>query len=259
MSHGGATLEPAVFALRERSLDYRIPRFDTGVKSHPEQVDFSDRSLSRPARSSIEDFPGHQGSDSRIDHGVEAVGLDERSRLSPQWQRWPGPRETRRSLAWSRRQDARPLYSCGESLSLKKKIASLTAGEAIAARAAPPCVRRMAGVFSCAAFGGAAGTGGAGSMIQDSGRVVVTAGDRSSVSCHCFVVYHRDFPEVRAEGESPQAAADRLAVLLSRTLDNAPSDWRRESLGRAIEDVRVMAALSKSGAGTTPDRHDPAH
>ncbi len=96
-------------------------------------------------------------------------------------------------------------------------------------------------------------------MIQDSGRVFVTAGDPSSVSGHCFVAYHRDFPEVRGEGESPPAAADRLAELLSRTLDNAPSDWRRESLGRAIEDVRAMRALSVSECPTAADRHDPAH
>jgi hypothetical protein len=58
---------------------------------------------------------------------------------------------------------------------------------------------------------------------------------------HASCVHHRDFPEVRGEGRSPEDAAVRLAELLSRTLDNAPSGWRREILERAIGDVRAFA------------------
>jgi hypothetical protein len=35
-------------------------------------------------------------------------------------------------------------------------------------------------------------------------------------------------------------AALRLADLLSRNLDSAPSDWRRQTIVQAIEDVRAF-------------------
>jgi hypothetical protein len=58
----------------------------------------------------------------------------------------------------------------------------------------------------------------------------------STLSAH-----HRDFPEVHAEASSPKAAAVRLAEMLSLTLENAPSDWRRQSIQQAIADVRAFA------------------
>ena len=42
-------------------------------------------------------------------------------------------------------------------------------------------------------------------------------------------------------GSSPKDAAGRLAELLLLTLDNAPSDWRRQIIQQAIEDVRAFA------------------
>ena len=37
-----------------------------------------------------------------------------------------------------------------------------------------------------------------------------------------------------------------LAELLAQTLDSAPSDWRRQMIQRAIEDVRAFAETDRS-------------
>jgi hypothetical protein len=75
-------------------------------------------------------------------------------------------------------------------------------------------------------------------MLSNPGQVVVVTEQHESVLLHGLSAHHRDFPEVHAEGDSPKAAASRLADLLARSLDNAPSDWRRQSLQQAIADVR---------------------
>lgn len=72
-------------------------------------------------------------------------------------------------------------------------------------------------------------------------QVVVMAAGHSVLAIHATAVHHREFPEVCGEGDSPQDAATRLADLLARTLDSAPSDWRRGQLEQAIEDVRAFA------------------
>jgi hypothetical protein len=81
-------------------------------------------------------------------------------------------------------------------------------------------------------------------MMSNPSQVIVTTEDAGCFPVHLLSVHHRDLPEVRGEGSSPQDAAARLAQLLSTTLDSAPSDWRRRIIERAIEDVRAFAALS---------------
>ncbi len=77
-------------------------------------------------------------------------------------------------------------------------------------------------------------------------QVIVTTVDQSFHSIHALYVHHRDFPEIQGEGGSPEDAARRLVELLSRTLDNAPSDWRREMIERAIEDVQAFERRDRS-------------
>ena len=79
-------------------------------------------------------------------------------------------------------------------------------------------------------------------MTPNASQVVVTTEECACKSIHLLFVHHRGFPEVRGEGSSAEDAAARLLENLSRTLDNAPSDWRRETLKLAIEDVRAFAA-----------------
>ena len=46
---------------------------------------------------------------------------------------------------------------------------------------------------------------------------------------------------VAETASSHKAAGARLAEMLSLTLENAPSDWRRQSIQQAISDVRAIA------------------
>lgn len=78
-------------------------------------------------------------------------------------------------------------------------------------------------------------------MLSNPDQVVVTPAGHSILAVHRSAVHHRHFPEVCGEGGSPEDAATHLANLLARALDSAPSDWRRENIERAIEDVRAFA------------------
>ena len=78
-------------------------------------------------------------------------------------------------------------------------------------------------------------------MTPNSSDVIVIAETHCFHSVHSSSAHHRNFPEVRGEGSSPEDAAERLVQQLSRTLDSAPSDWRREILDRAIDDARAFA------------------
>jgi hypothetical protein len=75
-------------------------------------------------------------------------------------------------------------------------------------------------------------------MATDSSRVIVTAG----VTANGSQVYHRDYPEIRAEGATPQSAASHLVHQLTRALDSALTSWRRETIEQAIADVQAFAA-----------------
>ena len=75
-------------------------------------------------------------------------------------------------------------------------------------------------------------------MATDQSRVIVTPGATAQSS----QVHHRDFPEIRADGESPADAAKNLSNHLTRALDSALTNWRRESIEQAIADVEAFAA-----------------
>jgi hypothetical protein len=75
-------------------------------------------------------------------------------------------------------------------------------------------------------------------METDLSRVIVATG----ATAHTTSVHHRDFPEIRAEGENPVIAASHLANHLTRALDSALTQWRRETIGQAIADVRAFVA-----------------
>jgi hypothetical protein len=67
--------------------------------------------------------------------------------------------------------------------------------------------------------------------------VIVCAG----VTAGNAQVHHQDFPEIRAQGESPIDAATHLAHHLTRALDSALTQWRRETIEQAIADVEAFA------------------
>ncbi len=77
--------------------------------------------------------------------------------------------------------------------------------------------------------------------VTDLTRVIVTRGETSSTAC----VHHRDFPEIRADGETPAVAAEHLINHLVRALDSALTDWRRGGIQQAIQDVKAYVAQSE--------------
>ena len=78
-------------------------------------------------------------------------------------------------------------------------------------------------------------------MDTDQSKVIVTTGGSSSTAC----VHHHDFPEIRAEGASPREAASLLVHQLSRALDSALIDWRRDRVTEAIADVQAFVEQEK--------------
>jgi len=77
-------------------------------------------------------------------------------------------------------------------------------------------------------------------MTTNPSQVIVLPDDCDRASLHGLSAHHRDLPEVHGAGNSPKDAAARLAELLVLTLDNAPSDWRRDIIQQAIADVRAF-------------------
>jgi hypothetical protein len=77
-------------------------------------------------------------------------------------------------------------------------------------------------------------------MSTAESRVIVTPGATAESSR----VHHRDFPEIRADGPDTRVAAEYLVNHLSRALDSALTDWRRDTLNRAIADVNAFLASS---------------
>jgi hypothetical protein len=73
-------------------------------------------------------------------------------------------------------------------------------------------------------------------MDTDLNPVIVTISGTSTAA----TVHHRDFPEIRAEGGSPQEAAAHLVNKLACALDSALTDWRRQNVDHAIADVRAF-------------------
>jgi hypothetical protein len=54
-------------------------------------------------------------------------------------------------------------------------------------------------------------------------------------------VYHRDFPEIRCQGETIEQAAVGLSRALERALDSALTIWRQECLQQAVAEVHAFA------------------
>jgi hypothetical protein len=73
-------------------------------------------------------------------------------------------------------------------------------------------------------------------MNTELSQVVVTSGPTPQTTR----VHHHDFPEIQADGQSPKEAASHLANKLACALDTALTDWRRQTLDRAIADVQVF-------------------
>lgn len=71
-------------------------------------------------------------------------------------------------------------------------------------------------------------------MDSDASRVIESTG----FTAGAVQVNHRDFAEIRGTGDSAADAGENLCNQLTRALDSALTNWRRESIEQAIADVR---------------------
>jgi hypothetical protein len=59
---------------------------------------------------------------------------------------------------------------------------------------------------------------------------------------HSRCAYHRVFPEIRGEGDTPREAAEKLIASLTSALDGDGDVWQRSYVECAIEDIRAFVA-----------------
>jgi hypothetical protein len=71
-------------------------------------------------------------------------------------------------------------------------------------------------------------------MTADPSKVIVTTG----ATAHAAQANHRDFPDAKADGETPAIAARNLIGDLTRALDSAAGDQDRAPILQAIADVQ---------------------
>ncbi len=80
-------------------------------------------------------------------------------------------------------------------------------------------------------------------MTTEPSKVVATAGATPG----SVQLFHNDFPDFRADGDSLQEAASSLVQGLMRELNEVEDDSLRESLRRAIFDVREFIERPTAG------------
>lgn len=70
-------------------------------------------------------------------------------------------------------------------------------------------------------------------MSESPDKLVVSQG----LTSQSVQIYHREFPEIRAEGGSQAEAKKNLALQLTRALDSALTDWRRDLIQKTIDEI----------------------
>lgn len=70
--------------------------------------------------------------------------------------------------------------------------------------------------------------------MSDSPDKLVTS---QGLTAQSVQIYHRDFPEIRSEGGSLAEAKKNLALQLTRALDSALTDWRRDLIQKTIAEI----------------------
>ena len=73
------------------------------------------------------------------------------------------------------------------------------------------------------------------SSASASNKLVVSQG----LTAQAVQIYHCDFPEVRSEGGSLAEAKQNLALQLTRALDSALTDWRRDLIQKTIAEIQA--------------------
>lgn len=75
-------------------------------------------------------------------------------------------------------------------------------------------------------------------MIDTERRIVLAVGPSETHGGAHTCIYHRDFPENWAQGETKIEAARNLANLFEKNLDSVCDPLHREAIERALSEVR---------------------
>ncbi len=70
-------------------------------------------------------------------------------------------------------------------------------------------------------------------MSESADKLVVSQG----LTASSVQIYHREFPEIRSEGPTLDEAKKNLANQLTRALDSALTDWRRDLITKTISEI----------------------
>jgi hypothetical protein len=76
-------------------------------------------------------------------------------------------------------------------------------------------------------------------MSNDTDRVIVTSCEAAGGGMQAS---HREFPEIRGEGTDADEAVSQLVNHLTRALDSALTNWRRDAIVHAIADAKAFHA-----------------
>lgn len=84
----------------------------------------------------------------------------------------------------------------------------------------------------------------------DADLVIVTIEPCAAGSVLTPHARHRNFPEIRSEGETPREAARNLLLKLTGALDaKGEEDWHRIEMQQAVEDVRAYLEQARPPSG----------
>jgi hypothetical protein len=89
-------------------------------------------------------------------------------------------------------------------------------------------------------------------MLTDLSRVQIHRGACACSAIATTRVHHRHFPEIWAEAGSAAEGADLLAGKLASALETTPSDWQRDVIVAAIDDVHELMAVLCAGDDRAP-------
>ena len=89
-------------------------------------------------------------------------------------------------------------------------------------------------------------------MATRPSNLIATRGMSACNSVHTMLIHHRDFPEIWAEGGTHLDAATHLLQVLSNGLGGSSSEWQREILVQAIDEVsEYISTQTRIRPGTT--------
>jgi hypothetical protein len=78
------------------------------------------------------------------------------------------------------------------------------------------------------------------------GGRIVAGWARNTFNLPTFRVHPTEYPEIEAEGRTPDEACDRLVLLLVQAMDFAIETWKCQPLELALIDARAYAAVART-------------